>query len=1085
MLSVCLVALVGLLGGSAYRLTQGPVALPAWLVTQVEVRANRALADLDLSLGGLGLAYDLEDHGLRFIVSDARLSRAGEHVVRLPSLTATLDGAQLAMGHIRPRSLRLDGLALDLARNADGQFNLTLGAGGGGALPRDAAEVLAALDMFLAAPLVADLRSIRASGIALGVRDVITGLSQDVTDGDLTVLRSEAGLEMTMRVRLPVGAARPARLAITLARDGVGQGAKGTLALVDVPLAYMGEAAPGIPALSLAEGMVSASATVTVSEQGVPGPVLGRVALQDLRSVDRPALALDRVSLDYGWTPGSGRVALTDLTASAEDLSLQASGQVLFPQGLTGPIQGQLRLGETILNPDDMFETRVAFDDGVIEAQITQAPLALHLGQAMVTGPSGTARLSGRLRFLPDGPEGSLALAVPEMAVPQLKALWPPSLQVQARRWFVNNMIGGTAQDVTGAVRLSPGQPPDVLASFSYTGGNLRFMRFMPPAEAARGAAHFDGRRLAMRVDSALVPAIGPGETATPETPRLPLRDTTFVIEDATQRPPVGALKMRASGDLGDVLTLLNNRPLRILDRLKRDRDYLSGRGDALVEVRLPLRQGNAPADIDWSVAATLRDVRSNQIVPNRVIEAESLAFLVTPAAVEIEGQLTFDGIPFDGGWRQALPPRGTEAIDPDAPPPPPVPLPEPGRVNGLARVSPADLERLGIEFGALDLSGRTTAQVSVTVPQGQAPSLSIASDLRGLEMSLPALSWSKPAAAGASFAMEARLGAAPEVTRLDLEASGLTARGRVTLRDGGGLDTAAFDVVDLGWFRGPVTLTGQGRGAAPTLTVRGGQADFRRATLRGGRGSGASGGGSPMRLALDRLILTDGIALTGVRAQLQSGTGTFTGQINGGSAIEGVLVRQGAGTAVQVQSQDAGEVLRSAGLFQDARGGTVQLTLQPTGQQGIYDGALRIAGIRIRNAPALASLLQSLSVVGLLEQLQGDGLSFTSVESDFTLRPGDIVVRRASAVGPSMSITADGVYDLGSKAVDMQGVVSPIYVVNGLFGALFAREDEGLFGFTYQINGLVNNPNVTVNPLSILTPGIFREIFRRPPPEG
>ena len=136
-----------------------------------------------------------------------------------------------------------------------------------------------------------------------------------------------------------------------------------------------------------------------------------------------------------------------------------------------------------------------------------------------------------------------------------------------------------------------------------------------------------------------------------------------------------------------------------------------------------------------------------------------------------------------------------------------------------------------------------------------------------------------------------------------------------------------------------------------------------------------------------------------------------------------------------------------------------------------------------MRSAPALASLLQALSVVGILEQLTGEGLFFATVESDFTLRPDDILVRRASAVGPSMSITADGAYDIGTKRMDLQGVISPIYVVNGLFGALFARRDEGLFGFTYTLRGLAADPQVSVNPLSILTPGIFRDIFRKAPP--
>ena len=48
--------------------------------------------------------------------------------------------------------------------------------------------------------------------------------------------------------------------------------------------------------------------------------------------------------------------------------------------------------------------------------------------------------------------------------------------------------------------------------------------------------------------------------------------------------------------------------------------------------------------------------------------------------------------------------------------------------------------------------------------------------------------------------------------------------------------------------------------------------------------------------------------------------------------------------------------------------------------------------------------------------------------------------------MGPSLGISMDGVYDTNARRYDMQGVVSPLYMVNGLVGALFAPRREGLF---------------------------------------
>jgi hypothetical protein len=75
-----------------------------------------------------------------------------------------------------------------------------------------------------------------------------------------------------------------------------------------------------------------------------------------------------------------------------------------------------------------------------------------------------------------------------------------------------------------------------------------------------------------------------------------------------------------------------------------------------------------------------------------------------------------------------------------------------------------------------------------------------------------------------------------------------------------------------------------------------------------------------------------------------------------------------------------------------------------------------------------------------------------------------------------------DGYYNLAAKQMDMQGVLSPVYVLNAIGGA-FTRRGEGLIGFNFTLRGDAADPSVTVNPLSALTPGFLREMFRRPTP--
>ncbi|WGH78212.1 AsmA-like C-terminal region-containing protein [Jannaschia ovalis] len=1077
---VVLVLLVAALATAGWRLTRGPVDLPAWVVARAEARLGAGLAPTALTLGGVSLDFDTGALALGLRLRGAELARDGATLLRLPDARVELDARALAAGRLRPTRIGVEGLSLRVARDAEGRLNLGLGGGGGG-LPDSWAGALESIDAVLSAPAVAALDELRIDGVRLDLSDAVTGLSQQIENGSLVMRRAGQAAALDLVTELPLSGGGAARLTATLERRVPGEGAMARFALVGLPVGRLAEALPNVPALSLGRGTLSTSAAMTLSEDGVPGPLRGQVQLSEAQLTGRPRFALDRARLGFAWQPGSGRIALEEVAASSDDLALAATGQILLEDGLVGPVQVQLRLGETVFDPEGMFDRRVAFDEGLIEARLTQAPLALRVGQAMVTGPSATARASGRLRFRPEGLEGALRVAVPQMPVEDLKALWPREVQPQAQRWFDTNLLGGTARDVVAALRLAPGAAPEVLGSFTFADGTFRYMRFMPPGEGAAGAAQLDGDRFSIRLDAGTVPGRGPSTPEGVAPGRIDLAGTRFVIPDARQRPPRGELSLVAAGAMGDVLDLMDNRPFRLLSRLDRTRDLVSGAATATVSVSLPLRPGNAPADIVYEVAARLTGVESTTLVPNRSLAAEALALRAVPGLVEITGQATLDGVPFDGRWWQVLPPPSEDAIDPNAPPPPPQPLPEPGRLAGRATLTPEGLARLGISVGAIALDGATAAQVEVALPRGAPPQLSLRSDLSGLSVGLPAIAWSKPAGRAAEFALEATLGATPEVTRIALDAPGLEAAGRIVLRQGGGLERAAFDRVRTGFFTGPLVLTGRGAGRSPAVAIRGGAADLRRALLSTGGGGG--GDPAPLEIVLDRLQVTEGIALTDMRARLRGGAGEFTARVNGGTPVEGVLAPQGDGSAVQIRTGDGGGVLRSAGLFQDARGGALTMTLRPTGQTGVYAGALRGSDLRVRDAPALASLLQALSVVGILEQLGGEGLVFQTVESDFTLRPSDIVVRRASAVGPSMSITADGVFDLAAKRMDMQGVISPIYLVNGLFGALFARRDEGLFGFTYRLTGPAADPQVSVNPLSILTPGVFRDIFRRAPP--
>ena len=203
---------------------------------------------------------------------------------------------------------------------------------------------------------------------------------------------------------------------------------------------------------------------------------------------------------------------------------------------------------------------------------------------------------------------------------------------------------------------------------------------------------------------------------------------------------------------------------------------------------------------------------------------------------------------------------------------------------------------------------------------------------------------------------------------------------------------------------------------------------------------------------------------------------------MNGSGDLRGVVAPAEGGSAFRITSDNAGAIMAAAGIFDKGRGGSLDMTLTPRGPDGHYNGRATFTRMRIQGAPALAELLAAISVVGLLEQMGGEGLAFNNGEVRFILTPEAVEITQGSAVGASLGISFAGLYQTAGAKLNLQGTVSPIYLVNGV-GQIFSRPGEGLFGFNYKVSGTAENPVVSVNPLSVFTPGMFREIFRSAPP--
>lgn len=1066
---VCVGLALGILG---LGLTGKPIRLPVWVVAEAEARLNRALADAlgaggargtALSIGGAVLVVDRRDWAPRLSVEDLRILRpGGEALVTVPEARIALDPVMLMSGQVRLQSLRLIGPRATLRRLADGRFDMALGGG----MPDFRVDTLpglfAAANLAFQRPALASLTRIEAEALSVTLQDDRAGRRFEMGDGRLTLQNRAEGVAAEVGLSLVGAGPAPARATLTVVTERADGSARVTVAVDGVAAADIAAQAPALAWLRLVEGAVSGQFASAFTAAGVRNLtaqlVLGPGAL-------RPApgaapVPFERVALAFDHDPSRDRIDLREVAIDSASLRLQASGHVYVEGLASGRVPdtavAQIAVQTLRIDPDGMFEAPAEFSGGALDLRLRLDPFGIDIGQATLLDGNRRITASGRVSAGDEGWRVAVDLGLDAIGRDRLMALWPVTLVPLTRDWLAANLQQATLFDVRGAVRLAPDHAPRLSLSYEFAGAGLRVIRTLPPIEDAYGYATVEGNRYTLVADR--------GQIVAPQGGTLDVGGSVLIVPDITKIPATGEIDLRSTGPLTATLSILDQPPFRYLSKAGQPVDLGEGVARMRGQVRMPLVERAPPGSVVWQAKGEVEGFRSTRLVPGRIMVVPALRVAGDSSGLSVGGAGTLDEVPFDATFRQPFGPEVTGA-----------------RVEGTVELSQATSDRLRLGLAAGTVQGTGVGQVDIALVRGEPPALRLTSDLAGVGLKVPPLGWSKPEAGTGALTVEAVLSEPARIGRLALDAAGLVAEGTVTLRPGGALDVARFGTVRLGgWLDAQVELTGRGN-APPAVALTGGSIDVRRLPTGQG-GAGAAGDALPFRL--DSVRISDGIAVTGVTGRLDPGRGLqggFAGRVNGQAPVEGRLAPSDFGTAVRVTSQDAGAVLSAAGIFPDARGGTLDMTLTPRAGGG-YTGRAMLASFRVKNTPIIAELLNAISVVGLLEQLDGGGLLFNSAEADFRIGANAIEVTRASAVGASLGVSLAGLYDIGTRRLDMQGVISPVYLVNGI-GAVLTRRGEGLFGFNYRLRGTSDAPEVTVNPLSILTPGMFRELFRAAPP--
>lgn len=1042
-----------------------PMPVPAWVAEEIEVRADQVLAGGALEVGTISVTLGRDLHP-RVRMTDIRLrDAAGASLARIPVVEALFSPRGMILRReALIQDLLIGGAQVNLSRLPDGAVALSFEPGSG---PVEAApgflDLLDQSDALFDLPALAALETIRAEGLIVNYTDLRAGRSWTVDGGRLTLDVRGGMTRLDADLAVLSGGAGITTLAASYESPRGSPAATFAVAIDDARAADIAAQSPALSWLAGVSAPVSARLAGGRTADGALAPLTGDLVLGTGALQPNPAttpIGFEEARVALAFDPGQGLIRFTEIAVAGDLGRARAEGQMILGplrNGLPQSLVGQFRLADVALARPGGADP-IALDRAQVDIKLDLAPFALTFGAIYAETASLALHGTGAMRATDLGWQTAFDISLPDASHADMLALWPAGQMPGVRSWS-DWAIADTARysDLQVSLRKAPDGPLRVAGSLGFADLDLRYLETMPPITAGRGTASFTDAIFAVALDSGTVTA--------PTGGTVDLAGSTMTIPDlkAAVRPAQYDLRLR--GPIPAMLSLTDLPPMGYMTAAGLGTDVATGSAVVRMDLRHPLKETMTGAEVAFSASADLSGVSSSTLIAGRDLRADSLRLTMDKTAIEIAGRATVDGLPLDASFEQVFG-AGTG-----------------GRLQGQARVSDAGLRAFGIALPPGTVSGEGTVSLNLSFPPGAAPRYDISSDLVGLRVAVPAVGWAKPPGTAGRLELTGRLGASPAVESLVIAGGGLDVRGDVTFTPAGGLDRARLSQVRIGdWLNAPITLRGRGAGLLPAVVISGGVIDLRRA--RFGEGAGAAGG--PVSIALDRLQVTEGIALTNFAGDFTS-QGGFAGQfeagLNGAGRVRGSVVPRNGASAVRIVSDDAGAVARASGLIRTAVGGSLDLTLLPTGADGTFDGWLAIRDLRIRDAPAIAALLDAISVVGLLQQLDGQGLAFEAVDARFRITPQQVIVTESSAVGPGLGISLDGIYTLASQQMDFQGVISPFYLINSI-GSIFTRRGEGLIGFNFTIRGTGAAPVVGVNPLSALTPGMFREIFRREPPQ-
>ena len=692
-------------------------------------------------------------------------------------------------------------------------------------------------------------------------------------------------------------------------------------------------------------------------------------------------------------------------------------------------------------------------------------------------------------------PELDLSIEIDEVTLNELKAYWPEEMKPNTRRWITNNLNGGEIKNAQFNIGLTGPDVTNLKASSLDGGGDLSnisltYLREMPPVDGTNGRLSLSKSEVVIDVTS------GDVRLLNEEDSRLSIQEARVRLHGLDNKADSADIDIRINGQLKDAIALLDNPSLGYASKLGISGSRVSGRADVLLSIDFPLVQGISLKEVQLNATASLQETAIADAVFGLDLESGQFSLDIDNDGMDVRGTAAIGGIRTGLAWRENFSPGGFKrqyALD------------------AVLENNQRPLVGLGqAVFAPPYVDGPIRLEAIYTVNEAEQSTLIIEADVEQTVLSVPTLNWKKVATVPGLVSAEVVFdgGALREIRRFVVASpdAELQFSGDAKFSSGTEIDSISLEPGQIGSSEFGLTVRRQTDGIfdiemqGASLDARAFWSSLRKSnSARGFDSDEVVGGRLPYKFngTLGQVLLSNAGMMRGVDATIVQGEKglsaiSVTGDVVEGERFSLSMLPQGDTRVFEASSKNGGAVLASLGFADSFRNGDLKVS-GTLSESGDVSGDLTIDTFTIVGAPLLARLLSVAALTGIVDELQGNGISFSRLNLPFKFSDGAFEIADGAMYGPSIGLTANGIYDTNRNTIDGDGTIVPAYAVNSALGGIpilgplltGGETGGGVFAATYAMRGNPDGAAITVNPLATLTPGFLRRIFRvfDPPP--